>query len=302
MRHRILLIDDERIQTENLKRSLEQAFDNIFIDTAYEEADIKTKISDTFFNIAVVDLRMDDFSINGFDIIHEIIEINPFAKIIICSAYITEYNDELNSLIKTGKIAAILDKEKFDVFSKKINANINSIIEEFENSENALATTLEHLYADAKNEKETYIKGKKFEFFVVSLFSQLGFNHITTRKRDKSLNEVDLIIRNEINDDFFNKFKPYFLVECKNEMSNIDKNQFITFYSKLEHTNGLSDLGFMITPKGFKRTAYLEALRTSNKNSKIIFLSNNEIEELIRMSDSPLPTLKKIIDLQVKDN
>lgn len=302
MMHRVLIIDDEKQQTDNLKRSIENSLDFIFVDTAFDEQEIKRKISDTFFGIAIVDLRMDDFDINGFDIIKDIIEINPFAKIIICSAYINEYSDELNSLIKTGKITAILDKEKFDVFSEKIVNNIRLIIDEIESNPNVTKSTLEFFYSDAKNESNKITKGRKFEYFVVALFAQLGFNNISIRSRDKSQNEVDLIIRNEISDIFFKKFRPYFLVECKNEMQNVDKNQFIQFYTKIQNTNGLCDLGFIITPKGFKRTAYLEAMRTSNNNKKIVFISNKEIEELLRMSHSPLQSLKNIIDDQVKDN
>ena len=122
-----------------------------------------------------------------------------------------------------------------------------------------------------------------------------------SRTKDKSYNEVDLIIRNDINDLFFGKFKPYFLVECKNEIQNVDKNQFITFKSKLDNTNDLCNMGFIVTSKGFKRSSYLEAIRSSNTDSKIIFISNYEIEELIH-ADSALNALKKIIDLQVKDN
>ena len=69
----------------------------------------------------------------------------------------------------------------------------------------------------------------------------------------------------------------------------------------LQGSNEMAKLGFIITPSGFKRTTYLEALRTSNTSSKIIFISNNEIEELIN-SIQPIKTLKTIIDRQVKDN
>ena len=97
------------------------------------------------------------------------------------------------------------------------------------------------------------------------------------------------------------KFNPYFLVECKNENKDIDKNQFITFANKVENTGGLANLGFMITPKGYKRSTYLESVRDSNKSYKIVFISNREIEQLIN-SDNLISTLKNIMDTQVKDN
>ena len=212
MIHRILIIDDEKQQTSNIKKAIESAVKNIYVDTATTEDEIRKSISDTYFNIALVDLRMDEFKIDGFSIIKDIIEINPFAKIIICSAFLSEYSDDLNSILKTGKISAILDKEKFDVFSKKVIHQISEIIKDFEAKEHLVKITLESLYAEAKNENDTFTKGKRFEYFVTTLFSQMGFQQIMTRTKDKSMNEIDLIIRNEVRDVFFNKFKPYFLV------------------------------------------------------------------------------------------
>jgi DNA-binding NarL/FixJ family response regulator len=301
MTHRVLIIDDEKLQVNNIRKVIEASLPDFIVDVAFDEKEIKKKISETYFNVAIVDLRMDSFTINGFDIIRDIIEINPFAKIIVCSAYLAEYSDEINELIKSGKVNAILSKEKFDVFSSKILSVLNKIVSDYDRNVQINQQALEYLYSDAKNAKDTFQKGKRFEYFVTTLFSQMGFSQIMARAKDKSYNEVDLIIRNDIKDLFFSKFKPYLLIECKNELENIDKNQFITFRSKLEHTNGLANLGFMLTPKGFKRSTYLEALRSSATEHKIVFISNSEIEELIR-SESALNSLKKIIDFQVKDN
>lgn len=141
----------------------------------------------------------------------------------------------------------------------------------------------------------------KFENFVTILFSQIGFNHITKRIIDKSQNEVDLIIRNEIKDPFFQKLSPYIFVECKNTIDSVDKNQFKLFRDKVKESNGLSKLGILITSSSFTRTTYIDAIRDSKDDLKIIFISNIEIERLIRMEDK-LSEFKKIIDNQVKDN
>ena len=152
MNQRILIIDDEKAQVNNIKKAIEQHLTDVHIEVAYEEDDIKNKVRDLFFTIAIVDLRMDSFSINGFDIIRDIIEINPITRIIICSAYITEYSDELNEIIKSGKVAAILDKEKFDTFSSKIISSIESLVEEFDRDTDIGKKALLSLYSDAKNE------------------------------------------------------------------------------------------------------------------------------------------------------
>ena len=134
------------------------------------------------------------------------------------------------------------------------------------------------------------------------LFQSIGFRNINKRVKDKSLNEVDLIIRNEIDDSFINKFGKYILVECKNKpKEKVDKNTFIVFKDKLTATNGLAELGVLATTGYIARNTYIEAVRTSREQRKIIFLSNVEIEQLI-LSSSKLETFKSIIDNQVKDN
>lgn len=301
MKHKILIIDDEKIQAENIQKALIQNNVSVVTDVAYQEDDILKKISETYFNIAIVDLRMDNFSIDGFKIISEIIEKNPFAKIIVCSAYLPEYKDNINDIITTGRIASILDKSSFQDFVARIIVSINKIIKDYDDNPHLNQKNLEFLYSEVLNEKDNYTKGIRFEYFVTTLFSQMGFNSIINRQKDKSLNEIDIIIRNDIKDNFFNKFKPYFLIECKNTIEQVDKNQFIQFNSKIENAKALSNLGFIFTAKGFKRTAFIEAVRNSKEDHKIVFISSNEIKDII-YSESLISGLKNIIDNQVKDN
>ena len=95
------------------------------------------------------------------------------------------------------------------------------------------------------------------------------------------LNEVDLIIRNDIEDNFINKFGKYILVECKNKpVEKINKNDFIVFQSKLKNTNGLAELGILATTGYITKNTYVEAVRESGEARKILFLSNPEIEKL----------------------
>ena len=71
--------------------------------------------------------------------------------------------------------------------------------------------------------------------------------------------------------------------------------------TKLKETNGLAELGFLITTSSFKRTAYLEALRSSEGQHKVVFIDNSLMMSLIK-ADDPREELKRIIDSQVKDN
>lgn len=122
------------------------------------------------------------------------------------------------------------------------------------------------------------------------------------RVKDKSSNEVDLIVRNETTDAFLDKFGKYFLVECKNKPNDaVGKNDFILFNAKLENTASMSELGILCTTGYIAKTTYFEALRESKSSKKVIFLSNPEIMRLIT-SGNIKEEFKSILDEQVKDN
>ncbi len=298
----ILIIDDENIQATSLAKSLKKERMDIDFHVASKENDILYSIEHLYFDIAVVDLRMDDFEIDGFSVIDKIIKINPFAKIIIVSAFTQEYLTELNKVLVSGKIIGIIEKKEYGVFVNEILLCVAKYEELLTHNPKETSKALLSYYANAKNQSNTYEKGIVFEHFITLLFSNMGFKHINKRVIDKSRNEVDLIIRNDIEDTFFSKFRPYFLIECKNMPEDgVGKNDFVQFYSKLKNTNGLSDMGFLITTGYISKTTYLEALRTSLGKEKITFISNPEIERIIN-SERPLDELKIIIDEQVKDN
>ncbi|AMJ65927.1 response regulator [Hymenobacter sp. PAMC 26628] len=301
MRHSILVIDDEAIGAKNLAKAFETERPSFKVVTASTEKDIEYQIENFYFTVAIVDLRMDNFNRNGIDFIKQIIESNPFAKVIIMSAFLPEFSSEVAQIFASGRVIDVIPKGAFDTFKKRILATTDKAVQDYESNPSLTQKTLNDLYAEAKNESDAYAKGIKFEHFVSLLFSQIGFPHITKRFIDRSQNEVDLMIRNEIQDNFFSKFKQYILVECKNTAGPIDKNQIIQFVSKVEHAAGLCNLGIVITASSFKRTSLDEMIRYSNKAFKIIFLTNREIAKLIYSNDIT-EEFKTIIDMQVKDN
>lgn len=298
MNNTILVIDDEQIQAEQLAQALQRDISNCKAIAAFTQDDILSKIENIFFSIAIVDLRMDKYDIDGFEIIDRISVINPYAKIIVISAYTGEYITKLNEYIAQNKILAISEKENFNQWIPKLK---DIVLKYFNTQRNPIAIQiLEDMFADAKNEQDTYLKGKKFENFVVVLFRQMGFKYIETRVRDSASNEMDLIVRNDIDDSFFSKFKRYIFAECKNKPNNgFDKNDFIVFHKKVESAAGDSDLGVVFSTGSIKKTVYLEALKEAKGSVKILYMSSNEIMQLIHASDM-LEEFKLIIDKQVQ--
>lgn len=298
----VLILDDEKIQSENLSKALSSVLPNYNFSHAFEENSMLEIIENKFYNLAIVDLRMDDYAINGVDLINKILTINPFSKIIIVSAFVEDFLSEIPDLLSSGKIISVVKKDSFETWIPKLKGLIENYYKEQENSPNEINSALLQFYSEAKNEVDTYKKGEKLENFISLLFGSFGYKDISKRVIDRSRNEVDLIIRNEIEDSFLNKFGKYILIESKNKPSDgVDKNDFIQFFSKLENTNGLAELGILITSGYIGRNTYLEAMRTSRGRFKVLFLSNPEIEKILNSIDK-LSTFKSIIDAQVKDN
>jgi len=302
MKRNILIIDDVKEQAEGLAKGLANLLPDYSFEYRFEEEEITKAIENRFFSLAIVDIRMDGFSSNGIDFVKKIFEVNPFSKVIIVSAFKDEYLLPLKELLLTGKVVDVLDKEDFDLWLPKIKTKIEEYYEELSSDTAEINNALLQLYSEAKNETDAFRKGEKFEHFISLIFQSIGFNQVLKRVKDKSLNEVDLIIRNDIEDSFLSKFGKYILIECKNKQEEgVSKNDFIVFNNKLKNTSGLAELGIIATTGYIARTTYLEALRESGEARKILFLSNREIERLIKASNK-LSEFKSLIDFQVKDN
>lgn len=298
---KILIIDDERTQAEALALKIRLAFLDAETIVASSEEEIEDAIAEKFFNLAILDIRLDGYKKNGIDIAKEIEERNPFAKVIFVSRFLDEYADMLNPLLANGRVLAFSDKKEYDKWMLELKPIISQYYDDLF-AGNEVNSALLATYAMAKNEEDIYKKGVMFENFVTILFRSMGYGIISKRVKDVSLNEVDLVVRNEIDDAFLSKFGKYILIECKNKPSTpVSKNDFILFKSKLDATNGLAELGFLFTTSYVTRNTYLEALRDSKGQNKVVFIDNALMENLLSSNDIR-EALKKIIDSQVKDN
>lgn len=296
MNHSVLIIDDEKTQAEQLAKALKGVMPDVTFFFACEEDDILNKIVTCYYNLAIVDLRMDKYEIDGFKLINMISSINPFAKIIAMSAYSEEYSESLDQLLAEGKIVGLSEKEDYDKWVPKLQKTIGTYFKIDNNS--VIAQTLENLYAEAKNEVNTYKKGVLFENFVVILFRHMGFEHIFTRVIDEASNEKDIVVRNDINDFFFLKYGRYIYAECKNKPEEgFSKNDFIIFDNKVKSSYGDCDLGVVFTTGHIKRTVYKQALMEAKSENRIMYVSQPEIQRLIHASDI-LEEFKQIIDEQ----
>ena len=154
MKPSILVIDDEKVQSIVLRKAIEMAHPEYYVESAWEEVDMLAKIENIYYHIAVIDLQMDDFKeTDGLVLIHKILKINPLAKIIIISSYLSAYDKQTAEIFQTGRIIAMVDKSMEDrAFNNTIINAINTELEKQQNDSDIIKQILTNAYADAKNE------------------------------------------------------------------------------------------------------------------------------------------------------
>lgn len=304
MSKHILIIDDEKLQAENLAKILWKSLGSFgfTFEPLWEEEIIKEAINTRFFSLVVLDIRMDSFSFDGMKLFADIVQKNSMSKIIFVSAYIKDFLNQINDALATGNVLAIKEKAvtSFDQFAEDIGKTIVQFFQTKTDGRTENSRMLENAYARAKNCTNSQEKGLLFEEFLVNLFGQMGFGFIQKRVTDDT-SETDLILRNDLSDGFLSKFGKYIFVEAKNRPSvPVKKDDFVVFRAKLDSSNQLAELGIIVSAFNVASTVRLEALRTSKESGKILLFSHNELMRLI-MADDKLYEFKKLIDEQIKD-
>ena len=105
--HRILVVDDERINRFLTSRVLEKAGHSAI--TAENGSEAIKRYKENEFSVVVLDFQMP--VMNGMDALKELIKIDPEVKVIVCSAYSGDRGSE--DFIKEGAKAFIL--KPFDI-------------------------------------------------------------------------------------------------------------------------------------------------------------------------------------------
>jgi len=123
-------------------------------------------------------------------------------------------------------------------------------------------------------------KGRELEDVITEIFSKIEGFKIRNRLRTNT-EEIDIVIRNESNDEFWKKISLFIIVECKNWSTQVGKNEYVLFEKKLKNRHKSCYLGFLISINGFKKTFSLESLRSSESNICIVPLDKKDIREII---------------------
>lgn len=62
------MIDDEKLQAQALASGIQKSVQNSEVMYAYDETDIINKVCNAFYNLLILDIRMDNYGFNGIDL------------------------------------------------------------------------------------------------------------------------------------------------------------------------------------------------------------------------------------------
>ena len=131
VKRKILVIDDDAVQAAALAKKLSETIPSSELMCASSEESIRDTVENKFYNLAILDIRMDNFDFDGIQIAKRILEVNPFARIIFVSRYLPEYMEQLTPLLQNGNVLGFSDKKAdYNAWGEELKRMICSVSSE----------------------------------------------------------------------------------------------------------------------------------------------------------------------------
>lgn len=122
------MIDDDAVQAAALAKKLSETIPDSELMHACTEESILNMVENKFFNLAVLDIRMDNFDFDGIQIAKRILEVNPFARIIFVSRCLPGYMEQLTPLLQNGNVLGFSDKKAdYNAWGEELKGMICSV-------------------------------------------------------------------------------------------------------------------------------------------------------------------------------
>ena len=110
----ILIVDDEKVQAENLAKKLSKEFsqDDLVFEFYSTEEQLNKALETRLYRLAIIDVKLDGFSQSGIQLAKRIIDENPLIKILFVSSFKEQYLNEFNSLNFDSNIVGFFCKSR----------------------------------------------------------------------------------------------------------------------------------------------------------------------------------------------
>ncbi len=289
---RILFVDDDQPFNQTFSDRLTE--EGYAVESALTTQDALKRLDERPFDLVLLDRRFEKLD-TGIDVIGQIRNLAPAAKIILITAYADAASVKrafeegvYEYLEKTGYFEAILLIKVRNaleaVRERRFAALANGKREE----------VIKTLWQEVKTEKSRKRKGRLLEDLLLVLFKSIpGFERAETNERSVD-EEFDLLIPNESPDPFWQRESQYFLVECKHWSAPVDPQEIDRLQQKMSRRHGRCQLGFFVALKGF--TAGVETTLAASRMQPIAIATVQapELQRLVEAGPQRNEVLKEI--------
>lgn len=166
-----------------------------------------------------------------------------------------------------------------------------------EKAKDIIEEMIKQTWKKVLNEKDSNRKGKALENLLSYILSTIEGFCIITRVRTQT-EEIDIIVRNESKDKFWEKQGLYIILECKNWSEKVGKDEIVLFRDKLDNRFNRCNLGFLVSVNGFWSTINKDNLRNSKGDILIVPIDGKNLEKLVVCEDKS-EILKKFFEESV---
>jgi ActR/RegA family two-component response regulator len=279
---KILIIDDEKHFLDLYEREL--GLQGYLVEAASDRDAALSKLDQPGWDAVLLDQKLQrrDGPDSGLDLIPEIVQRAPRARIILVTGYATA--KAVTLAFEAGAHDYLQKDELFDaLLVPKLRAAVEAAraLRLASMTSDETEAEIRQTWAAVQAEPKANRKGKLLEDLMVLIFNTIhGFQQASPRVKNK-LEEIDILIRNESLDPLWVKEGPCLLVECKNWSKPVGVSELKLFFDKLDNRYGRCRLGLFVAPGGFAKTFTAELVGRRSRDHLIIILGPDELSELV---------------------
>ncbi len=238
----------------------------------------RTNPSEFDYDMVFLDMRLgpgeDGTTLTARDLLVHLITCSPTTKSVVFSqADITVA--ECTSCIKLGALGIV--PKSSDVEDYVLIANVYAAIGDTDQVRQEVIWRLRSNLDDPGVSAQA--KGRLLEKLMVNLFNTVAGFTVVEQHLSVTAGEIDLVVRNHGQDDFWRRLESYYLViECKSGVRAVQKKEFVNLAAKVKARG--CRVGIMVSMSGVTRG--FGDLQVADAQSTVFFLTRAHIDDLIR--------------------
>ena len=283
---RILIVDDDSLFRKEYERVLGQ--EGYVVDTASDRKTALEQLDRQAWDVVLLDQRLQgpEGPDDGLGLIAEVTRRSPGALTMVVTGYPNK--DRIEQAFADGVYDYVIKDEFFRTF---LRAKIRNALQYTRERRlgpvepGALEAELGQLWQQVEIETDRHRKGKLLEDLMVVFFKLIpGFEKATPRRRNER-EEIDVLVRNESTDVFWQKEGSYLLVECKNWSTKVGVSELRDFMGKMQARYDRCRLGLFVAPGGFSEPLGEELRSAKKTNQLVIAVDRAGLAGLIQAKD-----------------